>query len=86
MISKSKQNRDQDQDQKDKRRLQNLRSKRKKNLIKKAHELAMLGNMKVTVVIYDPKWNIMQEFNSSEDHTLNDIIEHITKNNHLKLD
>ena len=32
---------------------QSKKNKRKRNLIKKAHELAVLGNIKVTVVIMD---------------------------------
>ena len=35
------------------KRILNMKSKRKKNLVKKAHELARIANLKITVVIYD---------------------------------
>ena len=47
--------------------MQNIKCKRKQKLVKKAQELAHLTNVLVTVVIYDPAHNVMQEFNSSSD-------------------
>ena len=64
----------------------NIKSKRKQNFIKKAHELAQVANLKVAVVIYDAVSNAMQEFNSSEDFTIEYIMEHQQLNKSLLLD
>ena len=37
------------------RNFQNIRSKRKKHLVKKANELAKLGNLNVLLVVQDPE-------------------------------
>ena len=41
----------------------------------KAHELAELGNLKITVVIRDEARNILYEFNSCPDFTVEKINE-----------
>lgn len=68
------------------KKLLNIKSKRKQNFIKKAHELSQVANLKVAVVIYDAATNAMQEFNSSEDFTVENIIEHQQLNKSLLLD
>lgn len=78
----------------DNRRILNLKSKRKKNLVKKAQELALLGNLQITVVIADIKKNIVQEFNSHDDFTVEYIARHkqqfqqliLAPDMHLKVD
>ena len=44
-------------------------NKRKRNLIKKAHELAVYFNLKVTLLIKDDRLNTLQEFDSHADFT-----------------
>ena len=56
------------------------KNKRKKNLIKKAHELALMANLKVTVIIKDTERNITQEFNSDADFTVENIYSHKMEN------
>ena len=63
-------------DPEERRRIQNIKSKRKQNLIKKAQELASIASLYVTVVVYDPALNVLQEFFSSADFTLENIMEH----------
>ena len=58
------------------KKMLNIKSKRKQNFIKKAHELAQVANLKVAVIIYDAATNSMQEFNSCEDFTVENIMEH----------
>ena len=41
------------------RRILNLKSKRKRNLVKKAHELAIIGNLQVTLIIADVQKNVI---------------------------
>ena len=55
------------------------------NLIKKAQELARLAKVLVTVVVYDPMYNVLQEFNSASDFTLSNIMEHQEVNCKLDL-
>ena len=38
---------------------QSKKNKRKRNLIKKAQELAVLGNLQVTIIIKDEKMNTL---------------------------
>ena len=64
----------------------NKKSKRKQNLVKKAHELAKLANLKVTLIIFDPLHNIMQEFNTSAGFDVEKIAEHKLQNEAIKLD
>ena len=45
--------------------MQTLIGKRKKSLVKKAHELAKSGTLNVVVVVHDARLNILQEFCSS---------------------
>lgn len=66
--------------------MQNQKSKRKKNLVKKAHELALLCDLKVTVVIYDPDKNVLQEFNSSKDFSVEHVVDFKKEHPQLKLD
>ena len=35
------------------KRVQNIKSKRKQNLVKKSHELARIASLKIVLVIYD---------------------------------
>ena len=56
------------------------KNKRKKNLVKKAHELALMANLKVTVIIKDTERNITQEFNSDADFTVENIHSHKMEN------
>ena len=35
------------------KRVLNMKSKRKQNLVKKAHELAKLANLQISIVIFD---------------------------------
>ena len=60
----------------ERKKLLNKKSKRKQNVIKKVHELARVADLKVTVIIYDPKSNVMQEFNTANDFNIDNIIEH----------
>ena len=46
-------------DQAQKKRVLNIKSKRKQNLVKKAHELAQLANLQITIVIYDKEHNAL---------------------------
>ena len=52
---------------------QSKKNKRKRNLIKKAEELAILGNLMVTIIIKDEKMNTLQEFVSSPEFTVDKI-------------
>ena len=45
-------------------------NKRKRNLVKKAHELAVYGDLKVCLIIKDDRLNTMQEFTSHTDFTV----------------
>ena len=54
--------------------------------MKKAQELANIAKLKITVVVYDPASNVLQEFNSSSDFTMDNIIEHYNLNLALKID
>ena len=48
-------------------------NKRKRNLVKKAHELAVYGNLKVCLVIKDDRLNTLQEFASHASFTVEQI-------------
>ena len=48
------------------KRIQNMKSKRKQVLVKKAHELARIASLKVVVIVYDDSHQTMQEFCSDE--------------------
>ena len=54
---------------------QSKKNKRKRNLIKKAQELAILGNLMVTIIIKDEKMNTLQEFVSSPEFTVDKIFQ-----------
>lgn len=67
-------------------KLQSRKNKRKRNLIKKAHELALDTNLKVTLLIMDKSRNILQEFVSHADFTVEAICEWKSVNKKLTLD
>ena len=50
------------------------------------HELSKLAGLKIALVIYDSDHNIMQEFNTSNDFTVEAIYHHKLGNEMLKLD
>ena len=65
---------------------QSKKNKRKRNLIKKAQELALLGNLKVTILIKDEKMNTLQEFISCPDFTVEKIHKWKVDHKYLQLD
>ena len=54
----------------------NIKSKRSQNVAKKMHELAQITDLKVKIIIYDAKKNVMQEFNTANNFAIDEIIEH----------
>lgn len=50
-----------------------VKSKKSKNLVKKCNELSIICGLQISLVIYDPKYNQLQEFNSHSDFTTIDI-------------
>lgn len=55
-------------------------------MVKKAHELALLGNLQITLVIADVSKNIIQEFISCDGMTVEKIAELKQDLHSLKLD
>ena len=48
------------------KKILNMKSKRKQNLVKKAHELARLAKLQITIIIFDKDHNCLQEFNTDQ--------------------
>ena len=65
------------------RRRQNIKSKRKKGLLKKCYELATLCDLKICIVIYDERSNCLQQYASAEDFKIDNIRKLIHEKQHL---
>ena len=47
------------------KRILNMKSKRKQNLVKKAHELARIADLDILLVVFDKDHQSMQEFRTN---------------------
>ena len=68
----------------DVRRRQTIKCQRKKNLIKKCHELAKLCNLKINLVIYNQEANCLQQYSSHDDFKIHHIRTLMNQSKHLK--
>ena len=66
--------------------LQNIKSKRKFHIVKKVDELAEITDLKILIFMFDPKQNVLQEFKTSTDFTIDHIIGLSNSNKSVKID
>ena len=52
-------------------------SKRRRGLLKKAIELANICDQQIYMAIYDSQYNTVVQFQTSDDFTLNEVVEHV---------